>query len=295
MTSNFVKNFSRLDLGKIAMKIYFTVALMSFLIQQTANADSLFFEEQRFLNQVLVVDHSYFVDSQCKDDDLMYVHPVLANAEVTCFVNKKQKQIRFVGRTQSESYHRSFNYFGTRFGFIYFIFYEQAKVTSNHGFISIKKIAVDGTSSVVQKIIAKVPSDLMSLALDRYSMGRVFVVLPLKSDSLNIYRISNYSIYSVIRENRLIDFEHSISFQPIYGPIKGQCEKLMSTGTQYICDNSAVGRDVRSFVFRVGDWRTWNFKDQTNCKFFGAKGSILKLACNNNKYWIEANLKSYLE
>ena len=188
---------------------------------------------------------SFTVDEQCISPTLLYAHPVLANAETTCYVDDQLSEITFLGKTSPPRGHFSFTYFSQDEEKISFLFNGRDFPHAKHGYIKAKVVYKDGSGHFLQDLVTVVPR-YSGAILNEEEHPAILYTMATGIGSNEMYALPKDKLKNLLYENQSAPF--SALAGKIHGPFPGLAMQLFSDNENYLYYNKSIYGEYPSYT-----------------------------------------------
>ncbi len=188
---------------------------------------------------------SFTVDKRCTSSLLLYAHPVLLDAETTCYIDDLRNEIIFLGKTLPPQGHFSFIYFFQDQEKISFLFNGRDFPHAKHGYIKAKVVYKDGREHFLQDLVTQVPGYSGAM----FNEEGISVISYTKASGLGsneIYSLPKNKLRNLFLENQLAPF--SALAGKTHGLFPGLAMKLFSSNENYLYYNKSIYGEYPSYT-----------------------------------------------
>ena len=188
---------------------------------------------------------SFAVDKRCTSPTLLYAHPVLLDAETTCYVDNLRGEITFLGKTSPPQGHFSLIYFSQDEEKISFLFNGRDFPRAKHGYIKAKVVYKDGSEHFLQDLVTEVPR-YSGAMLNEESHAAILYTMATGLASNVLYSLPKDELKNLLFENQSVTFSTLAS--EIYGPFPGLGMKLFSDRETWAYYNKSIHGEYESYT-----------------------------------------------
>ena len=188
---------------------------------------------------------SFSIDEQCTSSTLLYAHPVLLDAQTTCYVDNHLNEITFLGKTSPPQGHFSLTYFFQDEEKISFLINGRDFPHAKHGYIKAKVVYKNGSGHFLQDLVTKVPRYSGAMLNEEEQMA-ILYTMATGLGSNEIYSLPKDKLKGLLHENQSAPF--SALADKISVSFPGLAMRLFSNHKIYLYYNKSIYGEYPSYT-----------------------------------------------